>query len=303
MITLVSLDRIRSNAQSIRDRTGVALIGVVKANAYGLGAVAIADAIADLVSAWYVFSSAEAARIRLWDVTKKPTLCATVPDAEPIEHLRSQGVRPAVWTMPQLDRWRSLNPVLSVDTGMQRFACPPEHLDELLAAHPFEEAFTHASRAKQAHELKARLGERRMMLHAAGSALLNDPTCWLDAVRPGIALYHDAVTISIRLADVRRSRGPVGYTGFEAMHHGVVLRGYSDGMRPGVCLVNGRRQRVIEVGMQTSFITLDAKDKTGDEVTLLGADLPLAEAAEACKSTPHETLVRLASMGDRQYVK
>lgn len=303
MTTLVHLDRIRANAQAIRASTGVDLIGVVKADAYGLGAVAIADAISDLVRCWYVFSSAEATRSRLWEVSRKPTICTSVPIDESLEHLTAQHVRPAVWTRDQLDRWRTLDPLLSVDTGMQRFACAIEGLDALLDAHRFREAFTHASRPEQALQLKSLLGPRGLRLHAAGSGLLGNPDCWLDAVRPGLALYRDAARVSIPLADARQSRGPVGYTGFTAAHHGVVLRGYSDGMRPGACVINDRRQKVIEVGMQTSFVTLDAGDKTGDEVVLLGDELPLAQAAEATQSSPHETLLRLASMGERKYVK
>lgn len=303
MKTLVSLHRIRSNAQAIRAATGVPLIGVVKANAYGLGAVAVADAIQDLVDAWYVFSSIEAAVIRLWDITRKPTLCAIVADTEQIDHLRSHHVRPGVWTLDQLRRYASLGPVLSVDTGMQRFAAPAEQLDALLNAHRFTEAYTHASKPEQAHALRDRLAGRGLKLHAAGSALLHDPTCRLDAVRPGLALYDGAVRVSIPLVDARISRGPIGYTGFLAAHHGVILRGYSDGMRPGICRINGRPQRIIEVGMQSAFVTLDAKDKAGDEVVLLGDDLSLADVAEATKSSPHETLVRLASMGERSYTK
>lgn len=303
MTTLVYLDRIRANAQAIRAATGVDLIGVVKANAYGLGAVAVADAISDLVRCWYVFSSAEASRIRLWEVTRKPTICTSVPIDESIEHLAAQGVRPAAWTREQLDRWHKLDPLLSVDTGMQRFACPPEQIGALLEAHRFSEAFTHASRPEQALQLKSLLGDKGIRLHAAGTGLLGNPDCWLDAVRPGLALYRDAARVSIPLTDARRSRGPVGYTGFTAAHHGVVLRGYSDGMRPSACVINGRRQKFVEVGMQTSFVTLDVGDKVGDEVVLLGDELPLAEAAEATQSTPHETLLRLASMGERKYVK
>lgn len=303
MTTLVFLDRIRANVQAIRETTRVGLIGVVKANAYGLGAVAVADAISDLVDAWYVFSSMEATRSRLWDITRKSTLATLVPDGVTGAHLSAQRIRPAVWSLEQLEQWRSLDPVLSVDTGMQRFACPRDQVASLVSAHRFTEAFTHASRPEQCQELKSLLDGQGMRLHAAGSALLDDPACRLDAVRPGLALYRDAARVSTRLADARQSRGPVGYTGFSATRHGVVLKGYSDGMRPGICLVNGRRQRIIEVGMQTSFVTLDASDRAGDEVVLLGDDLTLEQAAEAMRSSPHETLFRLASMGDRKYVK
>ena len=301
MTTFVDLARVRANAISIRTSTGVPIIGVVKANAYGLGAVAVADAINDLVDCWYVFDAEEAIRYRLWELTSKPTLCTLTGPDVPVDALKQRRIRPAVWTLGQLERFRSLDPLLCVDTGMQRFACPLEQIDPLLRVHRFSEAYTHASRPEQAIALKHALEGRPVKLHAASSSLLNDPECRLDAVRPGLALFADAVRVSLTLADARESRGPVGYTQFNARHHGVVLRGYSHGMRTGACSINGRPQQVVEVGMQSAFVTLDPADRPGDEVILLGDGLSLADAARAANSTPHETLVRLTSMGEHVY--
>lgn len=301
MTTHVDLRQVRMNALAIRAATGKSLIGVVKADAYGLGAVAVADTLQDLVDCWYVFAATEAKRYRLWDLTGKPTICAVALDSDPPETLRREHVRPGVWTIDQVRRFRDLDPVLSVDTGMQRFACPVERIVELRKAHRFSEAYTHASRPEQARALHELFGDSGMKLHAAGSALLANPDCWLDCVRPGLALYRDAVRVSLPLADARESRGAIGYTQFTTRHHGVILKGYSDGMRAGACIINGRRQQVIEVGMQSAFVTLDPADRAGDEVCVLGGGLSLEEAAAACKSTPHETLYRLSSMGDHAY--
>ena len=43
-----------------------------------------------------------------------------------------------------------------------------------------------------ARKLLDMLGGRGLTLHAAGSKLLDDPSCWLDLVRPGMALYRGA---------------------------------------------------------------------------------------------------------------
>jgi alanine racemase len=303
MKTHVDLRQIRENALQIRRATGVPLIGVVKANAYGLGAVAVADAIQDLVESWYVFAASEGVQYRLWELTGKPTLCALASEFDQIETMRRQQIRPGVWTPEQVHRFRSLDPLLCVDTGMQRFACPVDQVDSMLREYPFNEAYTHAARPDQARLLRQTLGGRSLKLHAAGTSLLSHSECWLDAVRPGLALYANAARVSLPLADARESHGPVGYTQFTSRHHGVILKGYSNGMRPGVCVVNGRRQQVIEVGMQSAFVTLDAADQPGDEVVLLGDGLSLAEAAQAAKSSPHETLLRLASMGEAVYTR
>src|SRR5438067_2019491 len=81
---------------------------------------------------------------------------------------------------------------------------------------------------------------RRLRLHAAATSLLDEPDARLDAVRPGLALYRGAVTAMTRLAEARASNGPIGYTGWhnDGATHGVILAGYSHGLRPGPVLIN-----------------------------------------------------------------
>lgn len=282
--------RLRANAEAVRARCGVDVIAVVKADAYGLGAARVAHAVRDAVAGFYVLHPREAAG--LFDLTGLPTLAA-VPLDEDADDLRRHHIRPAVWTRAGLDRWRACAPALSVDTGMQRFACPPDELDTLLATHEFTEAFTHAVRPAQAHALRTTLVDRVPYLHAAGTALLDDPTCRLNAVRPGLALYDGAVRVTTRVHEAHATRGPAGYTGFAADRHGVILAGYRQGLRPGPCAVNGRPQRIVEVGMQTSYVTLAPDDRAGDRVVLLGENAKLADVAAAWRASPQNVLVGL----------
>src|SRR5207237_3292243 len=115
------------------------------------------------------------------------------------------------------------------------------------------------------------LGGRGLRRHAAGSALLDEPEAHLDLVRPGLALSRGAVAVRTRLVEARDTRGPAGYTGFTARRHGVILAGYSNGLRPGPCLVGGVRRRVVEVGMQSAFVDLGDEGAVGERVTLLGS--------------------------------
>jgi len=82
---------------------------------------------------------------------------------------------------------------------------------------------------------------------------------WLDAVRPGLALYRGAARISARLVDARDTRGPTGYSGFVSStgRHGVILAGYSNAVRPGPCTVNGVR-REIETVEEGDFYAIAA---------------------------------------------
>src|SRR3954454_15541101 len=57
--TVVDLARVRANTEAIARRTGVPLIAVVKADAYGLGSRRVVEAIDDLVDSYYVLDAAE----------------------------------------------------------------------------------------------------------------------------------------------------------------------------------------------------------------------------------------------------
>jgi alanine racemase len=301
----VNLSRVRANALAIRKKTGVDVIAVVKADAYGLGAVAVADTIKDVVSGFYVFSAREAIDCRLSEITGKSTLAA-VPDPQlSPQALREHKIRQSVWSSEMAKHYAPCDPVLSVDTGMQRFAAAAKDVRKMLDEFEFSEAFTHGVRPEHASELQRIIREstsRTIRLHAAASSLLNTPTAHLNATRPGLALYDSAVTVQLPLVEARSSRGLVGYTRFEASHHGVILAGYSNGLAPGPCVVNGRPQRIVEVGMQSSYVTLDAADRAGEMVTLLGGNVSLNEIAGAWGVTPQQVLVRLTKLGDRKYI-
>ena len=282
----------------------MSLIGVLKADAYGHGAVSVADAISEYVDHWYVFTPAEAVRARLLDLTGKTTLAGMVTTETDVDMLIAHGIRPAVWTVETARQFASTDPVLAVDTGMQRFACPEEQLDAMFAAYAFKEAFTHASRPEMAirfGELTA--GRPNLKRHAAATALMGDARCRFDAVRPGLALYEGAARVTARLIDARDARGPVGYTGFTtpSHRHGVIRAGYSDCLRLGPVLVNGRPQRLLEIGMQSAYVSLDAADRIGDEVVLLGDSLTAADVGNAWGTTPQQALQTLAGIGEKVY--
>lgn len=300
----VDLDRVRRNVADVRRKVGRAEVhAVVKADAYGLGARQVAAAVRDLVDGFVVFRTAEAFEAELPSLGKPTLSLGPFGPDDPGEGLAGFGIRCAVWTVEQARAMKSRTgrAVLSVDTGMQRFGCPPEQIDAVLSTGGCVEAFTHAARVEAARRLVELLGGRGLRLHAAGSALLNEPDAHLDLVRPGLALYRGAATVRTSLVDARDGRGPAGYTGFTARRHGVILAGYSNGLRPGPCLVGGRRRRVVEVGMQSAFVALEPGDGAGDEVTLLGDTLTEDEVAAAWGCTPHEALVRLSGTGRRVY--
>jgi alanine racemase len=137
---------------------------------------------------------------------------------------------------------------------------------------------------------------------AAATSLLDEPRAWLDGVRPGLALYRGAVRVSTRLVEARDSHGPAGYSDFVAPRFGIILAGYSNGLwRSGICLVNGVRRKILEVGMQSAFVEIGERDKAGDEAVLLGDGLTEEHIADVQKTSPHEVIMRLSFSGEKNY--
>ncbi|MBC8106628.1 MAG: alanine racemase [Anaerolineae bacterium] len=296
----IDLNRVRANAQRIIHQTKVPVIAVIKAQAYGLGARDVTMALSELVDSFYCFSLGEAIDAGTRD-TGKSTIAIALDESISAEDYRSHNVRPAVWNVRQAERLRSARGVLVVDTGQQRFACPRERIDDVIRAGEIDEAFTHATRVEHARMLADWCAAKNLRLHAAASSLLDVPEARLDAVRPGLALYRDAVHVTTRLLEARDTIGPTGYGGFVSStgRHGVIAGGFTAGVRPGPCRINGQARRVVECGMQTSFVEIGKNDHAGDEVVLLGDDLPIEEIASASNVTPHEALWRLASSNRR----
>jgi alanine racemase len=292
--------RVRANAIEARRLAGVDLIAVIKGDAYGLGGRRIAEAIHDVVDAFYVFEVAEAIEYGL-ERFDRPVI-ALRGDGVGVAQYIQRRIRPVVWSVEQAAALREARPILCVDTGQQRFAAPPDQIAAIVRAGDIHEAFTHAIAPQQAQRFAqwVRAIDPSARLHAAGSSLLHDPQCRFDAVRPGLALYRGAVEITVPLVEARDSAGPVGYTGFTSRRHGVILAGYSHGLRPGPCLVNGQPRRIVETGMQTAFVELEPGDGAGDIVTLLGEGVALESIAAAWRCGVHEPLARLCASGVRE---
>lgn len=291
----IALARIQAAAHAIRARTGVPLIAVIKSDAYGLGAERVAAALDGLADDFAYFTIHEAQQVR------RPGLVLGPPLGEPAEY-RALGVRPSVSSPEEAARFAGMEVAVNVDTGMQRFGCSPNDLDDLLAVCAAGEIWTHARDETAAGVLRHLGGARNLRRHAAATALLGCPDAWLDGVRPGLGLYQGAVRVTSPLVTVRSTRGPVGYSGLECSRIGVFVGGYSNHVEPAPVLINGRTQRILEVGMNTSIVSVDGDDRVGDEVVLLGDKLSEEQLARELDIRPHEVLCRYTAMGVRKYV-
>ena len=211
---------LRANLAQLRHRLppGCRLMAVVKANAYGHGAVEVTTTLAAAgADAFAVATLGEALELRAAGIAT-PILVLGYTPAPQIAEAARHGITLTVFdrasleaaaaTAQQLHRQITLH--LKVNTGMNRLGVAPEEVAPLLEAAQhmpglhLEGIFTHFATADSdlayAREQFARFqamladlterGLRPPLAHAANSAaLLTLPETHLDMVRSGIALY------------------------------------------------------------------------------------------------------------------
>ena len=150
----VNLSKIRSAAEEIARRTGVDVLAVIKADAYGLGAREVAAALSDVVQGFCFFSLKEAIAANLDLKSRKPSILLGPPGSMVPQDYISLNLRPAVSTVQQAAALRKADPIPCVDAGMQRFACPASEIDRVVAAGGCREAFAHAPTIEQVNRFK-----------------------------------------------------------------------------------------------------------------------------------------------------
>ena len=217
---LVDLSAIAGNYRYLQRLAGsAAVVPVVKANAYGHGAVAVARRLVEEGSDRFAVAIAEeGVELRRGGIRGEILILNYSDPADAPLH-RAYALTPAIY---ELDQARGLAeaaggleaplPVhLKLDTGMCRLGVRPEDLStaiELLRRSPglaLKGTFTQLARAeeersqatdrqlatmKRCLELMRDAGIEPGLVHAANSAgLLGHPASILQAVRPGIALY------------------------------------------------------------------------------------------------------------------
>ena len=212
----VDLRALVANARTLVGLTGTRLLPMVKANGYGLGAVAVARALESLDPWGYgVASVEEGAALRVAGIAR-PVLVVSplLPDA--IDAHLAHDLRPTIGDHPALAAWCARGPRpfhVEIDTGMSRAGFRWEDAPALVAAAAllreadgWEGLFTHfhsadtdpASAVVQWDRLQAVLAtmpHRPALVHAANSgAALQGRRFAGDLIRPGIFLYGGAAS-------------------------------------------------------------------------------------------------------------
>ncbi len=237
----VDLDAVVRNARSYQKRTGVPFMPMVKADGYGLGAVAIARALTELEPWGFGVATIDEARELHVNRLLRPVLVCSplVPDLA--QGTAAVAARPNIVDLAALRAWLSLGELpfhVEIDTGMGRSGFRWDDAPQLLEARNllatatgWEGVFTHfhsaerdeAATAEQWRRLQGTitaLGRRPLLVHAANSAAgAAGPAYAADLTRPGIHLYGgrvpglDAVpvvSVCARVVAIRRL--PAGAT-------------------------------------------------------------------------------------------
>jgi alanine racemase len=207
----IDLDALVANARAVVAACGSRLLPMIKANGYGLGAVAVARALEPLDPWGFgIATPEEGAALRAHGI-RRPLLVTSPLVPEWIEPCLELDLRPTVGDPAALRPWLAASDRpfhLEIDTGMARAGVRWDDPDaladvatQLERAPGWEGAFTHfhsadtdpPSAAEQWRRFLSALGRlprRPALLHAANSAAALQGQCYAaDLVRPGIFLY------------------------------------------------------------------------------------------------------------------
>ena len=296
----IDLGALVRNGERFKRAAGCPILPMVKADAYGLGAVRVAHALQDLAWGFGVATVEEGEELRRARL-EHPILVFSPLLPTQFDAARRARLRPVLGTRESIERWTgTADPWhLMIDTGMNRAGIPwrdVESLRDVLAAHPPEGACTHfhsaqlpdGSREEQERrftQAAAQLPVAPEILHADNSSAIEhrSPSPFSIA-RPGIFLYgvgsgHGATfepepVVAMRGLIVEQrvvqAGESVGYdASWRAQRPGrvaTVSLGYADGYRRGLgnrahALLHG--ERVPVVGFVTMDMTmLDVTDKS-----------------------------------------
>jgi alanine racemase len=284
----VDVEALVDNARMISKIAGTRLLPVVKANAYGVGAVLVSKALEQLDPWGYgVATIEEGAELRAAGITR-PILVFMPARAQLFDAYDRHELTPALGDAGSILEWttRGERPFhIEIDTGMGRAGVRWDEVEELGAAvdtPSLEGCYTHLHSADRRdgsaeQQLERFLGavkvlpRRPAVLHVANSAAaLRGTQFAFDLIRPGIFLYgaspatdlpepRPVVSVRARVLSVRRMKKgeTASYNASWTAQRDTVIAtlrcGYADGLRrnaaAGGAAVLLRGQRCPIVGL------------------------------------------------------
>jgi alanine racemase len=294
----IDLGALLRNGAAVAAQAGVPLLPMVKADAYGLGAVRVARTL-ERLNPWGfgVATIGEGEELRRASITR-PIVVFTPLLVDEFDAAVRSDLTPTLGDAPAIARWRETRRSwqLAIDTGMSRAGVQWNEIDKVLDAvrqSPPQGVFTHfhsaerndATRVEQERrfaEAVARLPSRPSMVHAENSPAVEHrgPSEW-SVVRPGVFLYgvgsgnspqiqpEPVAALRARIVDLRSIQDgeTVSYGGtYRASgtrRIATLAIGYADGYRR----VLGNRATVLVRGKRAPVAGVVTMDMTMLDVT------------------------------------
>jgi len=321
----VDLGAIRRNARTLlRVLDGAQLWAVVKANAYGHGAVDVGGALVDEgAGALCVATVAEGLELRREFGLVRILVMGPTASSREVAEAREAKLELAIWDdeIPEGVRVH-----LKLDTGMGRWGLselprPPAEVVGLMTHLATADSDPGFAEQQIERFRKATEPYRDLMRHAANSAAaLRIPSSRFDAARCGIALYglspfgedpaadglEPALSWRSYLAQVKRLE-PGESSGYgrtfiaeRPTWIGIVPLGYADGFRRDLTgtevRVSGEPRRVVgTVSMDAFAVELEDEDPVGAPVTILGHGVLAEDHARVAGTINYELVSRIGA--------
>jgi alanine racemase len=337
----VDLRALVLNARTVARISGARLLPMVKANAYGLGALPVARAL-EVLDPWGfgVATVEEGAELRAGGITR-PVLVFTPLQPALIPRYHAHELRPVIGDADGLTAWLAASSApfhVELDTGMARsgfrWDADPSWRERLADAPGWEGIFTHFHSAdtdpasvhhqwRRFQQVLEALPRRPSLVHAANSAAaLAGPHYAADLVRPGIFLYGGRVGSSVPAPVVRFQARVVAIrtvrTGdtvsYGATWHApretaiaTVAVGYADGVprslgNKGAVELGDRIVPIVgRVTMDFLMVAVEASVAPGDVATVYGGLVSVDDQARHAGTIAYELLTAIGARVPRRY--
>jgi alanine racemase len=340
----IDLDAIVANWRMMQRRVEPAYAAaVVKADAYGLGADRVAQALVKAgCSRFYVAWPQEGASLRRLLGPAPQILVFHGVTSDTLGLFQMYDLQPVLNHLDQIDLWLTSNvsprpAAIHVDTGMNRLGLSeanwaaaarmfpkPTRLVSHLACGDETSDTNPAQLARFENASALWPGIPRSLSATAGTYLGRE--YHFDEIRPGIGLYgggpapthgsapHTVVTVTAPILQVRLvpKGDTVGYgctwTAEAETRTATIGLGYADGYLRSASgrahvFVQGQKRPILgRVSMDLIVIDVTGLSVSpGDEIELIGPNMPLSEVAGAMGTIDYEILTRLGSRLDRRY--
>ena len=339
----IDLNAINSNLSIVRAKAPASkVMAVIKADAYGHGAVAVAKHISP-VDSFGVARVEEGEELRDAGIDTPIVILEGFLNAEELQASERLGLDVVVHSEHQVALLSqssfSGGIWVKVTTGMNRLGFSLSSLEEVLdklanqkiigimshlASADSDPAITH----RQVSTFKETANKFDLPLSIANSAgILDFPESHLDWVRPGLMLYgaspfsqlnadlRAAMTLSAPIIAINKltSGQSVGYGGTWVAPRNcrvaVLAVGYADGypreiFNGSVAFGDVRRSIVGRVSMDMICVELDHHDdvSVGDEAVLWGFGLPIEEVATMARTIPYTLMCGVGKRVRRNYL-